>query len=207
MPRLIDYSTRFELIREAVVRIAARSGGSAVTLSSVATEMRMSASTLRRTLRSPDVLPEIGVVWLARQRQQRRFRRALPLRIERGSIGHALWVLWGELPRDQEEVDQARAWTELTVVGTSERVARLRRDLDLVLDDEVAQILDVLSIPAADRELEGVRLRALLDGLTAAACRGTADAEQMRASLDAHLRELVARAHDPVSRVASGSPR
>ena len=32
MPRLIDYSTRFELIREAVVRIAARSGGSAVTL-------------------------------------------------------------------------------------------------------------------------------------------------------------------------------
>ncbi|MET0837437.1 MAG: hypothetical protein ABWY19_01560 [Marmoricola sp.] len=211
MPKLIDYSARFELIREAVVRIAARDGGAAVTLESVAVEMRLSASTLRRTLSSPDVLPEVGVVWLARQRQQRRFRRGLPLRIERGSVGQAHWLLWGELPSDEEDIGQARAWAELTVVGTSARVATLRRDRDLYLDELVAQVIDFLEAAVASRELEGVRLRALLDGLVAAACRGTVTAEQMSASLEEHLLELMARERGQapltVSRDASGSPR
>ena len=203
MPKLIDYSSRFELIREAVARIAARDGGTAVTVESVAAEMHISTSTLRRTLSTPDVLPEVGVVWLARQRQQRRFNRGLPLRIERGSVAQAQWLLWGELPGDQEDIDQARAWAELTVVGTSERVARLRRDRDLFLDDVVAQIVDFLGVPVPSRKLESVRLRALLDGLTMAACRGTVAPEQMRASLDAHLIELSARGDHPVSLVGS----
>jgi hypothetical protein len=207
MPKLIDYSARFELMREAVVRIAARDGATGVSLASVAAELNVSTSTLRRTLSSPEVLPEIGVVWLARQRQQRRFNRGLPLRLEHGSVAQAQWLLWGELPADQEGIDQARAWAELTVVSTSARVVRLRHDRDLFLDEVVAQIIDLLGVPLPSRELEGVRLRALLDGLTAAACRGAVTVDQMRAGLETHLLELSARAVPPLSRVASGSPR
>ena len=44
------------------------------------------------------------------------------------------------------------------------------------------------------REFEATRLRALVDGLIAAVCRGSMSLEEMHATFDRHMAELVERA-------------
>lgn len=190
MPKLIDYSLRFELIREAVVRIAARDGGRAVNLATIATEMQVSQSTLRRMLRSTDVLAETGVVWLARNRQRQRFLHKRPKTIQPGSLAHVKWVMWKELPLDAEEVEWARAWAELVATGAGVRITELRADHERWLDSLVAEAVAMLAVPVARSGLARVHLRALIDGLTAAVCAGRITPEQLQACLDVHLREI-----------------
>ncbi len=113
MPKLIDCGVLFDLIREAVVRLAALGGVRAVTLTAVAAYLHVSPSTLRRTLLSPDVLPEMGVAWIERQRQYPRFR-GRPKGMVHGSVEHALLVISRELPTDEERLEHERAWRELT---------------------------------------------------------------------------------------------
>jgi AcrR family transcriptional regulator len=193
MPKLIDYSVRFELIREAVVRVAARDGGRAVDLARIAAELQVSPSTLRRLLRSADVLAETGVVLVARKRQYQRFLRKRPKGVPEGSLAHVRFLLSIELPLDDEEIEWARAWAELTITGTGDCIVQLREAHDSYLDGLATKAVTMLAIPTARRELEAIRLRALLDGLTAAACAGRATAEQLEACLETHLSEICPR--------------
>jgi hypothetical protein len=101
-------------MREAVVRLAAEGGAAAVTLAAVADEVHLSTDTLRRTLRSPEVLPQLGVEHIARQRRHRDFTTpglrnpAIPV-IDR--ITRAVEL---ELPLDEERLAEGRAWIALT---------------------------------------------------------------------------------------------
>jgi hypothetical protein len=198
MPKLIDWSVRFDLMREAVVRLAASGGAGAVTLSAVAAELQVSASTLRRTLRSPDVLPEMGVVWIERQRRYPRFR-GRPNGVEHGSIEHATWVISRELPTDEEEVDRERAWRELTTLSASPRSIELRDDHLAFLDNLVTAAIGLALPDGTSNELEVIRLRALVDGLTDAACRGSITGEQVLAALDRHMADLAEEAGSPLN--------
>jgi len=197
MPKLIDWGVRFELIREAVVRVAARDGGAAVTIDAVAAELNVSGSTLRRTLASPDVLPHLGVEWIVRLRRYAWFNQETT--VERGTLERAFQAVRSELPSDVEELDRERAWAALTVVGASDRVARVREAHDEHLDALVAAVVARLGLERMQGEFEALRLRALMDGLVAAACRDSITPEQMLAVFDRHTSELVEQAPNPIS--------
>jgi AcrR family transcriptional regulator len=205
MPKLIDWGVRFELIREAVMRVAARDGGAAVTVDSVAAELNVSGSTLRRTLASSDVLPYLGVEWIVRLRRYAWFNQEAA--VERGTLERAVRAVRSELPRDAEDLDRERAWAALTVVGSSDRVAKVRADYHEHLDELVTRVVARLEPDEERREFEARRLRALMDGLVAAACRSDLTTEQMLGVFDRHMSELMERAPDPISPDAAESPR
>ncbi len=187
MPKLIDWGVRYELIREAVVRIAASKGAGGVSFASVAAELHISVSTLRRTLDSPSVLPQMGVSLLARARRQRRYMRGCPHGVERGSVEHVVWTLTSELPIDEEGLEQERAWVQLTGPGAGGACAELRRDDDDYLDALVRSALKRLG---TDEASQAIHLRALLDGLSAARCREALTVEEALGCLDTFLRGL-----------------
>jgi AcrR family transcriptional regulator len=196
MPKLIDWGARFELIREAVVRVAARGGGAAVTIDAVAAELNVSGSTLRRTLASPDVLPILGVEWILRERNFAWFNRDKT--VERSELARAVAAVRSEMPRDAEDLDRERAWSALTELGASERIAKIRRERDKSLDALVTTLVSRMTTDERRRDFEVLRLRALMDGLVAASCRGYISIEQMLATYDRHTDELVAEAPGPI---------
>jgi AcrR family transcriptional regulator len=197
MPRLIDWGVRFELIREAVVRVAARDGGLGVTYASIAAELHVSGSTLRRTVDSTDALPYLGVAWIARLRQYARFNHAKS--IEVGSVAHVIKVIRRELPIDADEVDRERAWAALTAIGASEDCAKVRDEHHVFLDWLLAAAVARLLPDGQRTEFEVLRLRALMDGLIAAVCRESITVEQMLAVFDRHISDLLEQTASPLS--------
>jgi hypothetical protein len=214
MPKLVDLGVRFEFIREAVVRVAARDGGAAVTIASVAAELRVSGSTLRRTLDSSAALPGLGVVWIERLRQYSRYGALKSFEVE--TVARVVGAIRCELPSNEEELECERAWAELTGVGAAGRCRELRDGHNEHLDRLAAAAGARLVLDGERREFEATRLRALLDGLIAAVCRGSLSLEQMHAVFERHMAELV-RQTEPEPQVASpecpfspdaaGSPR
>ena len=192
MPRLIDWGVRFELIREAVVRVAARDGGAAVTIASVAAELHVSGSTLRRTLDSSDVLPGLGAAWIERLRQYSRF--GVIKSFEAGTAERVIQAIRCELPSNEEGLERERAWLALAVVGATARCSQLRDEHNEHLDRVAAVVVARLVTDEERREFEAMRLRALVDGLIAAICRGSTSLEQMHATFDRHMAELVEQA-------------
>lgn len=124
MPKLIDYGVRFELMREAVVRLAAREGAAAVTLARVATEMNVSSHTLRRALARADALPVLGLGLIERQRRHRWLTTPGPRRIGSPALSRANATLALELPLNPARIEETRAWTALTTAFGGEAVAR-----------------------------------------------------------------------------------
>jgi len=198
MPKLIDWGVRFDLMREAVVRLAARGGAGAVTLPAVAAELRVSPSTLRRTLDSPAVLAPMGVAWIARQRRYPRYR-GRPKGVEHGSPEHAAVLLARELPDGDESLERERAWRELTGRDACPEVIELRDDHDAYLDALANHAVGVTLPDATSLQREVILLRAVMDGLTAAACRGSITLEQAHDALDHYLAALSGREARPVS--------
>ncbi len=190
MPRLIDWGVRYELIREAVVRIAARQGAAAVTVDSVSAELKISTTTLRRTVIPLEMLAEMGVVWIDRQRGFRTYLRGRPDGSERGSVEHMAWVLLAEIPTDADHLEQERAWAQLTHVGASEHTAELLAGRHRYLDGLVRRCLEQLGTEETAREREAIHLRALVDGLTAAACRSGVTPDDAMGCLTDYLRGL-----------------
>jgi hypothetical protein len=190
MPKLIDWGVRYELIREAVVRVAARDGLGGVSLPAVAAELRMSPSTLRRTVEPVDALPQMGAGLLARLRRQRRYLRGCPRGAANGSVEHMVWVLTAELPTDEEDLAGQRAWFELTGIGADESSAELRRADETYVDALIAGVLAKLGSDETTRIEQSILLRAVLDGLIAARCRETVTIEAAVECLDRCLRQI-----------------
>src|SRR4051812_39947214 len=144
MPRLIDWGVRYELVRESVIRIVARDGVAGVSMAAVAQDMHVSLATLRRALDRPDRLSQMGVSLLVRQRRSRRLMRGCPPGVERGSLEHITWILASELPTDEEDREQVRAWTALTGPGAGEKATDARRADDGYQADLVFGVLERL---------------------------------------------------------------
>ncbi|MCW2846897.1 MAG: hypothetical protein JWR90_871 [Marmoricola sp.] len=213
MPRLIDWGVRYDLIREAVVRIAARRGAEAVTIDSVATELKLHPSTLRRALSSPDVLRAMGVAWIVRRRGARLYLRGRGTH-EYGSVEHLSWALQMYLPLDEDDLEHERAWKELTTAGMDEQSARHRQNWDEALDKLIDQVLGMLGTEPTSRPQLSVQLRALIDGLISALCRSDITSDQAIECVEATLRQLPLvpelRPSEPEPRikpVVGGSPR
>jgi hypothetical protein len=192
MPRLIDWGVRFELIREAVVRIAAREGSGAVTIDSVAAELRVSSTTLRRTLSppTPEVLRGMGLDYIVRMRRIRSYMIGRPPGSELDSVEHIAWVLANEIPTDEQHLEQEQAWVQLTFLGAGEASVEHRVQHDAYLDSFVRGCLARLGTEEATREVVAIHLRALVDGLTSALCRSSISGEEATDCLTTHLRRL-----------------
>src|SRR6478735_5772793 len=150
MPRLIDWGVRFELIREGVVRVAARDGGAAVTIASVAAELHVSGSTLRRTLDSSGALPGLGVAWIERLRQYS--RHGAIKAFEAGTVDRVVAAIRCELPSNEEELECERAWAELTGVGAAARCRELRDEHNEHLDRLMTAVMPWLVSDELRRE-------------------------------------------------------
>lgn len=230
MPKLIDWGVRFDLVREAIVRVAAREGAAAVNFTSVAAELKLHPGTIRRSVEAADVLPHMGMAHIAGQRSRRNYLRGRRGH-EYASLGHISWVLRALVPMGAEELEEERAWRALTSAPLDERCSKIRRSQDAEIDALVrsalltwesapgsvghpaieSQATESQAIELQAFELRAIGLRALIDGLVAARCRADLSPEQAVECLEVHLlglRRAPGREQETsVSPDASGSPR
>ena len=71
MPRLVNYSDRFDGIREAVFDLTLRDGPTGISLPAVAAHLQLSTRSLQRLLSSSKHLPMLGLQWAERERRRR----------------------------------------------------------------------------------------------------------------------------------------
>jgi|SRR5680860_427293 len=188
MPKLIDYGVRFELVREAVVRVTLRDGTGAVTVSGVAADLQVSPATLRRLLASPGVLPWLGLQLIARRQRTRRLVRTTASVMDPAhELPRSCRSLELELPVDEERAAEARAWAGLTSIGATSSVEEMRVDRATLLSHLVGDVLDALDLEAEVREVERVRLQALVDGLSTAAAGESATPDLIAGALRRHM--------------------
>lgn len=202
MIRLASDLDAFERVREAVCAIALRDGAARVTQRSVAAELGVSASSLRRLMRSPDSLPDLGLELVDRLRRIRYMRSGRP---PRGAVAGAdqqvlAWQaidgLFAWLPADQEELDELVIWHRLVAAhpGHSELATRSQKDMDEGCAALTTAVVEALAVemPGVDERwfepaFEQIRLRALVDGVVAAACDGRMSATAASALVRQHL--------------------
>lgn len=197
MTRLASDLDAFERVRAAVCAIALRDGAARVTQRSVAAELGVSASSLRRLMRSPDSLPDLGLELVDRVRRIRYLRSG---RLPRGALAgpdpqlpawRAIDGLFAWLPADREELDELVVWHRLVAAhpGHSEVATRSRKDMDDGCAALTTAVVEVLGVEARwlDPAFEQIRLRALVDGVIAAACAGRMSATAATALVRQHL--------------------
>jgi hypothetical protein len=108
VPKLVDYAARFEFIREAVCAVVDRSGAAALTQRSVAEELGISLTTIKRLIDSAESLPSLGLELVQRERRNRaRSRRD-------SGLPRAVALLLTQLPTDEESLAHARVWESVT---------------------------------------------------------------------------------------------
>jgi len=196
MPRLVDYGARFEFLREAVCAIVARDGVAALSQLSVARELGLSLPSVKRSIRSAAVLPQLGTELALRHHRQALLR--LP-RSER-FVEHdcALDWLMTLVPTSEQELVVARAWSALAT-GYAPADAVVRDHLTAwheLLAGGVHAFLRTLqhhgaaALEPVEVDTEALRLAALVTGLIAARCAAAASAEEARQVLAGHLRSL-----------------
>lgn len=193
MPKLIDYSGRFDQIREAVFDIALRDGPHAISLPSVAAELGLSVSSLRRVLRSADALPRLGLQWVEIRQRKHLFERLS--RDVRTPDALRRWVdyLFRLVPATDALADELRVMRSL--------IEEHARDCEWAREarDHWAQNVDVLSTRVVsclemsedDSQYEYERLRALLEGVTALICAGRLAPEAGASTFRRHVGDLI----------------
>jgi hypothetical protein len=166
MPRVINYSDRFDAVREAVYVITLREGPGAISLPAVAQESYMSVRTLQRLGVSADLLPHLGLQWAERQWRYRDLAERRRATDQHGDQRAPLVrELLGCLP---DAADDQRVWWALvtTFEGTQEWAQAARAARTDQVERLAATIVAEADIPAADTACERERLCAIIDGLS-----------------------------------------
>lgn len=189
MPRIVNYADRFDAIREAVYLVTLREGAQAITLPTVAQQLRMSESTVRRLLASATRLPELGLQWVHR-RERTTLSRAVP-----GAYppehpwSRYVNPLLGLVPSAEEHADDARVRRALTVAfagvawADSSAADYLRATAGCV--GRALAVVPDMSAEAAD--YERARLVALTLGLTEGVCVGEVAPHDLVPVLKRHI--------------------
>lgn len=194
MPKLIDHSERRAHLATATWRVILRDGVAGVSVRTVAAEARLSTGSLRHVFASQSELL-IFALQLVVDRASERLM-GLPLRATALEMVKA--VADQLMPLDRERRAEMEVYLALFTAANANPDLREARDAahrkvrDVCrwmieeLDDRGA--LQV----GADRELETIRLHALIDGLAAHIVYATpeSDVGWARAALSHHLRSL-----------------
>lgn len=188
MPRLINYSDRFDGVREAAYFIALRDGVAKITVAAVAAEMQMSTRTVQRLVSSADVLPLLAMQW-ATDLERRRMLDAPRSGDGRPTRDRLLAGLLDLLPgRPGREDTDVRC----AIVGAFETTSTWARNArerdDAVLTEHCDEL--VREIGVDDPSSESCRLFCLVVGATQQVIRGEATYEDMASMITRHVQLL-----------------
>ena len=195
MPRLIDHDTRRHEIAEAVWRIVARDGVSAVSIRTVATEAGLAVGSVRHVFNSKAELLEYSMALVherGAERVQANFTRKDPRKLAEAVLAEMLPL------DDRRRMEMA---VNMAVVAESPSHPSLRRvalDAQRAIADACSTVLKILQshkLIRADIDLayETDRLHALIDGLALHALTASRKDLRPKAVLDvvrAHLAGL-----------------
>lgn len=195
MPRLIDHDGRRDEIAEAVWRIVARDGVSAVSIRDVATEAGLAVGSVRHVFGSKAELLEYSMALVherVAQRVQAHFVRKDPRKLAEAVLSEMLPL------DDRRRVEMA---VNMAVVAESPSHPSLRRvalDAQHAIAGACSAVLEILqshNLIRADIDLayETDRLHALIDGLALHALTATRKdlrPKKVLGVLQAHLAAL-----------------
>ena len=195
MPRLIDHDGRRDEIAEAVWRIVARDGVSAVSIRDVATEAGLAVGSVRHVFGSKAELLEYSMALVherVAQRAQAHFVRKDPRKLAEAVLSEMLPL------DDRRRVEMA---VNMAVVAESPSHPSLRRvalDAQHAIAGACSAVLEILqshNLIRADIDLayETDRLHALIDGLALHALTATRKdlrPKKVLGVLQAHLAAL-----------------
>ena len=192
MPRLIDHDSRRDEIAEAVWRIVARDGVSAVSIRDVATEAGLAVGSVRHVFAAKAELLEYSMALVherVAERVQAHFTKTDPRKLAEAVLAEMLPL------DDQRRMEMA---VNMAVVAESPSHPLLRRvalDAQHAIAGACAGVLEILQSHKLihadiDLDFETDRLHALIDGLALHAL--TADRKDLRPTavlgvLHAHL--------------------
>ncbi|MFJ2977441.1 TetR/AcrR family transcriptional regulator [Curtobacterium sp. NPDC087082] len=162
MARSIDIEERRRSVSEAAWRVLARDGLGALSVRNVAAEAGLPPSTVRYVFPTQSSLREHTITLVFDRTRERiaAIPEGLPTR------EHAHQLLLELLPLDDERVIELEVYLALANAALTD--AELRPALDLVvveMREWSEEVLELVGVPAADREYEVRRLHALIDGL------------------------------------------
>lgn len=176
MPKIVDEEERRRSIADAALVLIAREGLEGATFRAIAKERGLSLGAVQHSFESQAQL---------RQYVVRRFVQRVEARLAMldenmacdsswngGLLEAAVALLLELLPLDEQRETEARVWEAFAHAAQKDsQIAPLCRQLDEALDafcvSLVAQLKDSASVREdLDGQLEGIRLHALLDGLT-----------------------------------------
>ena len=192
MPKLIDYSDRFEAVREVVYEITLEEGVEGISTAAVAARLHLSSRTLQRLVASADVLPLLGLQRAERLARNRYHRRtSLPTWRGLTQPERAMALLLDELPGDPGNADRQVYWRLLFGHGDRYDWARhARREREEALARLCAASLAAMSDDDR-RPVEVMRLHVLVTGAIALVFREpSAHAEAGRIIRD-HVGEVL----------------
>jgi hypothetical protein len=230
VPKLVDYASRYEFLRQAAFALVREEGVHALTRRAVAARLGCGLATVCRLVDPSAELATLAADEVCTRRRAGRWGRLPEDPVEAASaLMHRL------LPDDASRIDEELVWLRLvacraaapprggaaltlrhdfqiaergwsdvdpieaddegtvsrtdteTGPGTSalaRHFADRRREVDVIL----GRVMDLLEVE--DRDAESVRLRALVDGLTLAACLGQISPEECVQAMDRHLAGL-----------------
>jgi len=190
MPKLVDHDQRRQAIAEGVWRVIVRDGVPAASVRAVATEVGLSAGSLRHFFPAhSDLL--VYAMHLVVERIEARVAALPATTSRRRSVEQRLQQL---LPLDEERRIENEVWLAFTAHALVHR--ELRDIWDQVhRAQRHACALAVKQLGAAAVAVEARRLHALLDGLAVHAALGPDDAppDRLIAVLRRHLNSLETR--------------
>lgn len=213
MPRLVDYSLRLRTYAEAAGAITLRDGPLAISLRTVAQAVDHPVASVRRAVAIAGFpLPCFPLDLIGTRREARYLRRiGLHRDVVDLDATTALQALLTQLPQEPRDADDEIIWQRIvTALAVTDEPVRAFADLwNERLDQLVGRVIDTW-LPAASRrppgtgpeprrQTEAARLRAIIDGATAAAGRRDITCEQGIAVVRRHVEELRDAAHGPTA--------
>lgn len=162
MARSIDLEERRRTVSAAACQVLARDGLGALSVRNVAAEAGLPPSTVRYAFPTQASVREHAIASVFDRTRER--IEAIPADPPTRQWARA--VLVELLPLDDERVVELDVYLALGNAALTD--AELRPTLDRVVVEMrrwCERVLEVLGVPAADREYEACRLHALLDGL------------------------------------------
>lgn len=195
MPKIIDYPARFDELRTAVHEEIRERGTRGLSLPRIAERMGVSLSTIKRLLRSSEVLPHLAVQAVQRRQQSRWLPLPASRVLELQPWERELRALVRRLPLDQDSRTDMLVWrAALGAAPHAEWAASVEAARVAELDRIVERLLEQLGVvDAAQHRL----FRLVVDGVVEAVSTGRLPPDEARDFVEAHVAGL--RAHPPAA--------
>jgi AcrR family transcriptional regulator len=190
MPRLVNYSDRFDGIREAVFDLTLRDGPTGISLPAVAAHLQLSTRSLQRLLSSSKHLPMLGLQWAERERRR---RLLWSRRRTETAAASALADLLEDLPGGPAAAADQRVWWALVPVfeGTCDWAQAARAEHDELVEALATTIVCSGAIADALQAYERERLCALVAGTAHRILAARLTHEEGTEVVRAHVHDLV----------------